>query len=90
MQKRIECVITGKVQGVFFRDFAASEANQLGLFGFVRNNPDDTVVIIAEGDEEKLKNLLEKLRIGTEYSRVDKIDSIWKEPSNKFSDFRIA
>lgn len=89
MQKRIECAIAGNVQGVFFRDFVASEAEKLGVFGLVKNNPDGTVAVIAEGDEKKLKSLLEKLRVGTEYSRVDKIDSVWTEPSNEFSDFRI-
>jgi len=57
MQRHV-ITVTGKVQGVFFRDSARREALRLGLAGFVRNDPDGSVYIDAEGDEDSLRQLL--------------------------------
>ena len=59
MTKRVEIRITGKVQAVGFRFAAQREALNLGLVGFVRNEPDGSVVIIAEGEEQDLRRLAE-------------------------------
>ena len=61
--KRIHLIISGDVQGVFFRHNTNKVGNRLGLKGFVRNLPDGKVEVVAEGDEKKLRELIEKLRI---------------------------
>ena len=89
MKRRIECIITGKVQGVFFRDFVKTKADLLGLFGFVKNDSGGAVTVIAEGEEEKLERFLEKIKAGTKYSKVEKVDAKWLDPQNEFSGFQI-
>ena len=58
MKKRLECRITGRVQLVMFRDFTQRKASSLGLFGTVENKKDGSVVVVAEGEESKLEQLL--------------------------------
>jgi acylphosphatase len=57
MQKRIHIIVSGRVQGVFFRDHARRTAQELGLRGLVRNQSDGTVEIVAEGDSHQLQAL---------------------------------
>ncbi len=68
---------------VMFRDFSKKSADSLSLSGFVKNNPDESVTILAKGDEEKLKEFLEKIKVGPTMSRVDsvveeEVDVEWK------------
>jgi len=87
--RKIELKIYGKVQGVFFRDSAKREAKKLGLFGFVRNEPDGTVYIVAEGEDEKLKEFIKWGEKGTNYAKVEKINIEYKKPTDEFSSFEI-
>ena len=89
MKKRIECVVTGEVQGVFFRDFVRDAAEALGISGFVKNNPDGTVTAVGEGEEEKLKIFSENIKKGTEYSKITGIDVKWSEETDEFPAFEI-
>ena len=89
MQKRIECVIRGRVQMVLFRDFAKRKADALGLTGTVENMPGGTVKVVAEGEEARLKEFLEFLREGPLFARVDDVSVIWQEPQSKFHNFQI-
>ena len=57
-KKRAHLIIYGKVQGVFFRASTKDKAIELGLKGFVRNQPDGTVEVIAEGSEKQLQELV--------------------------------
>lgn len=56
--------VQGRVQGVFFRVSTQREAARLGLTGFVRNEPDGTVYIEAEGEPDKLDRLLTWIKLG--------------------------
>ena len=56
-QKRIHLLIRGRVQGVYFRAAAMREARRLGITGWVRNRPDGTVEVVAEGEEDAIKAL---------------------------------
>lgn len=56
--KRYAITVTGKVQGVFFRDSARREALRLGLAGFARNDPDGSVYLEAEGNDDALRQFL--------------------------------
>jgi len=85
----INLKIYGRVQGVFFRDSAKREARKLGLFGFARNEPDGTVYIVAEGEEEKLKEFIKWCERGTDYAKVEKVNIEYKDPTDEFSSFEI-
>ena len=90
MKKRVECRITGRVQMVMFRDFAKRNARRLGLTGFVKNNPDGSVTVVAEGENRDLQILLEKLKQGPILARVDHVEAVWTDARGDFSDFYIV
>lgn len=90
MKKRVECRITGRVHVVMFRDFTARNARRLGLAGFVKNNPDGSVAVVAEGEENDLLVFLKKLEKGPLLARVDRVETIWKESVGDFLDFQIV
>lgn len=71
--KRYAISVTGKVQGVFFRDTTQRVASRLGLTGFVRNQPDGSVYIEAEGDENSLQQLLTWCQDGPQHAAVENV-----------------
>ena len=87
--KRIHITITGRVQGVWFRHNVNIVANKLCLKGFVRNLEDRNVEVIAEGSEDKLKELIKFCRTGPEGSDVELVDIKYEEPTEKFKTFSI-
>ena len=88
-QKRITARVAGRVQMVMFRDFAQRKARGLGLAGFVKNNADGGVEVVAEGDEEALGQFVELLREGPLFGKVENIMVDWKEPTFEFASFEI-
>jgi acylphosphatase len=66
--------VTGKVQGVYFRDSARKEAENLGIEGFARNEPDGSVYIEAEGSDEALKKFLAWCHEGSRDAAVQSVD----------------
>ncbi|MBI4394794.1 MAG: acylphosphatase [Candidatus Omnitrophica bacterium] len=89
MKKQVRLIISGIVQGVFFRASAASIARSLELRGFARNLSNGDVEIVGEGEEEKLKRLIEWCRKGPSGARVDDLEIEWKEISGQFEQFQI-
>jgi acylphosphatase len=87
---RLEAVIHGRVQGVFFRRGTLEEARRLKLTGTVRNLPDGTVRVLAEGEREPLEALLAWLRHGPEFAWVDSVDVVWGDASGEWPAFRIV
>jgi len=93
--REIECKITGKVQGVFFRVFVEEKARGFGLTGTVENLDDGSVRVVAQGEEENLKKLIEELHKGPEFAQIDDMHIEWRLPAQagelekKFQDFRI-
>ncbi|UII27890.1 acylphosphatase [Fulvivirga maritima] len=71
--KHLNIRVTGKVQGVFFRANTQKMASEMGIQGWVRNEPDGSVYVEAEGDDEKMKPFVEWLHQGSEQSRVDQV-----------------
>jgi len=90
MKKRLECKIFGRVQMVMFRDFTQRNARKLGVVGTVQNLPDKTVSVVAEGEENMLQELLMKLNIGPSFAHVIRIEEMWSEPQNTFTNFNIV
>lgn len=74
---------------VMFRDFVSRKARSLRLIGYARNLGDGTVEVVAQGEEDKLKKLIEYLHQGSLLSRVDKVEIKWQEPTKVFSNFHI-
>ena len=88
--KRCHIFVSGMVQGVFFRAFTQENALELGLTGWVRNTQDDRVEALVEGDENEIKELIERLRQGTPASRVTDVSVNWQKAKNEFNDFSIT
>ena len=86
---RLSAIVHGRVQGVFFRDFTRRQAWALGLTGYVRNLPDGTVEIIAEGPQDALQQLLERTRVGPSGAQVKKVDVRWGDHSSEFDHFEV-
>jgi acylphosphatase len=82
-------VISGRVQGVGFRYFAAEAAAREGLHGWVRNLPDGRVEISAEGDVEAVDRFERSLRQGPRGSRIDGVEVDLLPPAGGTSGFSI-
>lgn len=73
-------VVSGRVQGVGYRYFALKRAEELGVAGFVRNTPDGSVEVIAEGSEELLAQFEARLKEGPSFARVEEVERLALEP----------
>lgn len=89
MKERLSIRIFGFVQGVGFRFDSSHYASRLGLSGWVKNEPDGSVSIIAEGETASLQNFLNFCYNGVKYAKVVKIETHWLEAMGKFVDFSI-
>jgi len=87
---RVHVFISGKVQGVYFRDYTRREAEKLGIVGWVRNLPDGRVEAVFEGQEEQLQKMLSWCRQGSPRSIVDEVEVIRETREENFKDFRIT
>ena len=87
--KQIHTIVTGFVQNVGFRKFVRYEARKLSLTGWTRNLEDGTVEIMAVGEEETLKKLLEKIQRGPHLSQVDNVHTEWDDVQEVFTEFVI-
>jgi acylphosphatase len=82
-------VVRGRVQGVGFRWFVEREAHILGIAGWVRNNHDGSVEVLAQGTRDQLSGLHSRLREGPRAARVDAVDVTDASPAAGLSSFRI-
>ena len=73
--KRYRLIVSGKVQGVFYRVSTRDKARELGLSGFVKNQADGSVLIEAEGNDNQLNELEYWTKIGPKYADVSKVES---------------
>jgi len=87
--ERLELNIRGAVQGVGFRYTVRQQALKLGLFGWVKNLPDGSVAVVAEGQRERLQKFLDWCYTGVGSSRVDGIDAVWEEATGVYEDFNM-
>lgn len=82
-------VVRGRVQGVGFRWFVEREAHILKVAGWVRNNPDSTVEVLAQGTREQLAGLHSRLREGPRAARVDAVEVKEADPIPGIISFQI-
>ncbi len=86
---RAEIVVNGLVQGVGFRYFIYSKADNLGLHGFVKNLFSGEVYTVVEGEKFLIEDLFEKLKTGPRSAHVRNSSISWTEPKNEFTRFEI-
>ncbi|HEY3820879.1 MAG TPA: acylphosphatase [Polyangiaceae bacterium] len=88
--KRVHLIVRGRVTGVFFRAATQREAKRLGITGWVKNRPDGAIEMVAEGEEEAIKEMVSWANHGPSAARVDSVDVRWRGYTGEFSDFRIT
>jgi len=86
---RAHIIVKGDVQGVFFRANARNAAQSLAITGWVRNRPDGSVEIVAEGQADKVNHFLHWCHKGPELARVDDVEVNWEESVGEFVRFEI-
>jgi len=88
--EEFRAIVSGRVQMVTYRTFIHKHAQHLALTGFVRNLPNGTVEIVAQGYEDNLKKLLEYARKGPFMAQVANIEVSWREPTREYGKFEIT
>jgi acylphosphatase len=81
--KRARVVVTGVVQGVFFRTETRDRARSLSVAGWIRNVPDGTVEAAFEGDDERVDSMVEWCRRGPSGASVENVEVEWIEPEGE-------
>ena len=86
---RAHIFISGRVQGVSFRQFTKEKAQELELVGWTRNLSDGRVEVLIEGDKEKIDKFLSHLKQGPSLSKVEKIEVNYQKHQGEFKTFEI-
>jgi acylphosphatase len=89
MTVRVHLVITGRVQGVWFRANTQKKAKGLELKGWVKNLSDGRVEAVFEGEKEKVDKIIEWCKKGPSFARVDEVKILWETPVGEFTTFTI-
>lgn len=87
---RVRLIIYGRVQGVWFRDSTRTEAMGLGVTGWVKNRRDGGVEVVAEGPEDRVKQLVAWCHHGPSYARVTDVHETREEWQGVFDSFDIT
>ena len=86
---RAHVLVSGRVQGVFFRAATKREAESLGVKGWVRNLPDGKVEAVFEGEEDVVKMLMDFSKQGPPRAKVSSVDLKWETYTGQFRRFRV-
>lgn len=89
MIRSYHCVVTGKVQGVFFRAWVNDQAVALELGGWVRNLDEGKVEILLQGDETKIAEMRTRLLVGPPLSQVKDLKCNWMDYDTEHKEFHI-
>jgi acylphosphatase len=87
---RAHLIISGRVQGVCYRMETQSAANQIGVFGWVRNKRDGRVEALVEGTREQVESLIEWCRIGPPIAHVKDVEVTWESYRGEFRSFEVT
>ncbi len=87
---RAHVIVSGKVQGVFYRATTKETAENFGVNGWVKNRPDGNVEAIFEGDKKTVDLVLKWCSKGPLFAKVKEVNISWEEYSGEYSDFRIS
>ncbi len=88
-KEELYAVVVGDVQGVGFRYFVVQKAQSLTLHGYVRNDSNGDVEVVAQGARSALEHLLVLLRQGPSAAQVYKVHTTWRAPTEHISGFHI-
>jgi acylphosphatase len=86
---KAEILVQGVVQGVGYRFFVLNQAHLYDLKGYVRNLPNGSVEVVAEGEKGLVKDFVERLRIGPMSAHVTGVDVKWHEEDSGYTEFRL-
>ena len=86
---RMHAIVSGRVQGVFFRQSTVDQARRLGVTGWVRNRWDGTVEVVAEGQKPDLEKLLTSLNRGPHAYTTSSVRSEWLSTTGEFTRFQV-
>lgn len=86
---RVHIVVSGRVQGVFFRAETQEKAQQLGVTGWVKNLSEGRVEAVFEGERAKVEEMVEWAKKGPPGAIVNDLDLSWEEYRGEFSNFEI-
>ena len=87
--ERARVSVSGRVQGVFFRDSAREKAEGLGLSGWVKNTPDGRVEALFEGHSEKVREMVEWCERGPSQASVESVDTDFEEVRGDLEGFEV-
>ena len=87
---RAHVVISGIVQGVFFRHYTRERASELGAKGWVKNRMDGKVEAVFEGEKEKVDELIRWCHRGPSGARVTDVDVGWEDHMDEFRSFSVV
>lgn len=88
-KQRAHIFVSGRVQGVFFRDSARKKARKLGLTGWVRNLSDGRVEAVFEGEKEAVDKMVDWAHRGPIFAKVDNFNLVLEDYRAEFADFQI-
>jgi len=88
-QIRAEVRITGRVQGVWFRQSTKQTAEHYGVRGWVSNRPDGSVAAVIEGDKDAVQAVVDWCKYGPELARVEDLQVNWTAATGEFERFRV-
>jgi len=86
---RTHVLISGRAQGVFFRENTQRKAKKLRITGWIKNLSDGRVEAVFEGDKKPVEKIINWAKRGPILAKVESIDIEWQEYKNEFSDFEI-
>ncbi|MGV9170242.1 MAG: acylphosphatase [Promethearchaeia archaeon] len=89
MKRKAHVFISGRVQGVFFRATTKRKARRRGVNGWVKNLRDGRVEAVFEGEEEKVKEMIQFCHHGPRSARVEDVEVSWKDYTGAFENFSI-
>ena len=87
---RAHLMISGRVQGVFYRMETKSAADRIGVFGWVRNKRDGRVEVVVEGEKQKVEMLIQWCKTGPPAARVQDVDVAWEQHKGGFTSFEVT
>ena len=89
MAVRAHVFVSGRVQGVYFREETRRLARSLGATGWVRNRADGRVEAVFEGDEARVRRLIDWCHSGPSHARVQGVAVEWEPPTGEFAGFGV-
>ena len=89
MNKRVHLIITGRVQGVWYRSYTKDKAQKIGLTGWIRNLENGDVEAIFEGEEKAIEEMIVWCYSGSPLAEIDDIQTMYEKFSDEFEEFTI-